>query len=238
MKTLKPFIAVLVLLVILYNFAGCRKTTDEFIISDPLAYLAEPESFPVQVNLDSLLRLESGAPLVFPVSGTYNCLPRPLFKDSVLYNMSNGQKDFIVKVDNNPGKGKYYSWPQGLVIDSLSGSVNISASQSGYRYAVGFVRAGTRDTCLQNIIISGASYKDSVYVIGNDDTLAHPYFNADPNWQSICDASGDDDYQDENGHGNGNDKCEFDAEDNKGKKGRANSKHVKVRTISGVINLK
>ena len=54
----------------------------------------------------------------------------------------------------------------------------------------------------------------------------------------VSNASGNDDYPDNSGHGNGDDKCIFDGKDKKGKKGQANSQNVKVRTISGVIDLK
>lgn len=238
MKIRKPVYPLFLLLIIVWTFAGCRKTKDEFVESNPLDYLEEAEHSPARILVDSLLKLESSALIPFPASGEYNCLSRPLFNDPVLFNLSKDGKDYIVKIDNNPGVGRYYSWPQGLALDSVNGSINVSASQSGYRYAVGFVKAGTKDTCLQNIIISGASYKDSIYVIGNNDTLVQPYFNADPNSVSICDASGDEDYPGNSGHANGNHRCEFDAEDNNGNKGRANKKHVKVRTVSGVINLK
>jgi hypothetical protein len=229
----------LILLFIAYNFSACSKGDhDEFVETAAAANLAEPETFPALANLDSILRLETIAPIPFPKSGSYRCNIERIYKDSLLFDEKGDGKEFIVKVDKKPGTGKFYSWPVGLSIDSITGSINVTNSQGGYRYTVGFVKAGTKDTCLQDIIISGATYKDGVYVLGNNDTLALPYFNGNPAAGAICDQSGDDDYQDNNGHGNGNDKCEFDAEDHQGKKGRANSKHVKVRTVSGAINLK
>jgi hypothetical protein len=222
------------------SLVACRK--DEFAEDTSLTatsiFLTESETFPGQLNLDSILKQETIGAVPFPSSGSYNCNIKPIFKDSILYNTSGSRNDYIVKPDNKPGEGKYYSWPMGMLIDSLTGEINVSASQGGIRYTIGFVKKGSRDTCLQNLILSGAWYKDSVYVLGKNDTLAFPFFNADPSAGSICDASGDDDYQDNSGHGNGNAKCEFDAEDYTGKKGRANGKHVKVRTISGIINLK
>lgn len=224
---------------VIYAFIACSKNDrDIYIDTDSQNHLTEPETFAGAVNIDSILGLETIAAVPYPNSGSFKCSIERIYKDSVLYNDKGPGSSSIVKVDKNPGAGKYYSWPQGLAIDSVTGSINVTASAGGYRYTVGFVKNGTRDTCLQNIIISGATYKDGIYVLANNDTLAYPYFNADPAGAAICDNSGDNDYQDNQGHGNGNHKCEFDAADPKGKKGRANSKHVKVRTISGAINLK
>jgi len=222
----------IVMLCLLYNFAGCTKNKDEFIETD---LFAEAETFPVLVNIDSILRLETIAPIPFPKSGKYNCNIAKLYKEPVLYN-NGSDKDVIVKVDKAPPPGKFYAWPMGLAIDVNNGSINVSASQGGYKYTVGYVKNGTKDTCLQDIIIAGASYKDSIYILGNNDTLAFPYFNANAASVSVCDASDDDDYHDPIRHGN--DKCEFDGEDHHGKGGHAAAKHVKVRTISGAINLK
>ena len=86
-----------------------------------------------------------------------------------------------------------------------------------------------------------------MYVLSNNDTLATPFFNADPNISSVCDPSDESDYPG-NGNGGGNDKCEFDdgSDDDNGNGSadepppgqRANDQKVRVRTKSGVINLK
>lgn len=196
-----------------------------------------PTTDPFQlINIDSLLRTETPGAVPLPVNG--RCINGPIYPDSLIYLRPDGGADYIIYPINNPGVGKYYSWPQGLRLDSLTGSINVSASETGLRYKIGFVKKGTTDTCIRTIILAGASYIDSIYVLGNNDTLAYPYFNADPRTSSICDASDDTDYPGIPGRGNGNNKCEFDAADTRGKKGNANQKKVKVRTISGVINLK
>lgn len=218
---------------------SCRKEKTPFpdeLSAAAQAQLTEPDRSPGIVNIDSLLALETNGAIPFPVSGSYNCkLKKPLYKESLLYNKSGSSNDFIVKAENEL-RGKYYSWPKGLHLDSITGAINVSASQGGIKYTVGFVQTGYRDTCLQDIVLSGASYVDSIYVLGKNDSLAYPYFNANLATASICNVSGDEDYP--GSGGKGDDKCEFDAEDNKGKKGRANEKKVKVRTVSGVINLK
>jgi hypothetical protein len=115
---------------------------------------------------------------------------------------------------------------------------------------IGFVPTGGHDTCLTDITIGGVTYVDSVYVMAANDTLALPHFNANPTPTSICDASDDTDYPGNSGNGNGggNDKCEFDdgSDDDNGNGTadepppgqRANDQKVRVRTLSGIINLK
>jgi hypothetical protein len=66
-----------------------------------------------------------------------------------------------------------------------------------------------------------------------NDTLAKPIFNANPFAPSICDASDDTDYPDNNG--NGNNRCAF---DNAAPGSKANDQKLRVRTTSGIINLK
>ncbi len=72
------------------------------------------------------------------------------------------------------------------MIDSLAGSIDLTASETGQKYAIGFVKAGTTDTCITMLTIAGASYMDSIYDLGASSGLASPYFDADPNLSSIC----------------------------------------------------
>jgi len=117
---------------------------------------------------------------------------------------------------NSPGTGKYFAWPQGMVIDPNTGAINLTKSETGMQYAIGFVKDGTTDTCLQKLIVGGAAYMDSIYVIANGQTQAVPYFEANPYLPSICSGSG----------------CAFDVT------GSAAAKKVIVNTTSGVIDLK
>ncbi|WP_127129682.1 hypothetical protein [Pseudoflavitalea rhizosphaerae] len=149
--------------------------------------------------------------------------------------------DYIISPLNNPGAGTYFAMPQGLVIDSATGSINISKSETGARYLVGFVKEGSSDTCTKELVLSGITYVDSVYVLSENDTLAIPYYNADPSATSVCDNSSDHPAP-------GNNDCEFDdGDDDDNGNGqadepppgqKANDQHVRVRTTNGVINLR
>lgn len=161
------------------------------------------------------------------------CPNAPDYGDSILYLQPvNGQ--YMVSPLNNTGiTGTYLSWPEGLSLNKNTGTINVSKSETGVRYLVGFVKDGTTDTCISQLILGGITYLDSIYVIGNNDTLAKPIFNANPLAPPACDPSDDTDYPDNNG--NGNNKCSFD-DNTPGSK--ANDQKLRVRTLNGYINLK
>lgn len=179
-----------------------------------------------------------------------NCQLAPDYGTKIICPAWRGpNNDHKIKPKNDPGPGLYYAWPAGLVIDNTTGEINVTKSETGAKYIIGFIPAGGRDTCLTDIVIGGVTYVDSVYVLSNNDTLALPHFNANPLPTSICDPSDDTDYPGNgSGNGGGNDKCEFDdGSDDDNANGtadepppgqRANDQQVRVRTLSGIINLK
>jgi hypothetical protein len=178
-----------------------------------------------------------------PVPGQMNflCTDPVYYGDSIIYLQPTGNNDYIISPLNGAalGKGIYYSWPAGLVMDSSSGDIDVSRSETGLRYIIGFVKQGSADTCLSNLIVAGVTYIDSIYVLSENDTLALPYFNGSASLASLCDSSDDSDYPGGGGgKGDGDNKCSFDGSDKSGKSAQANKNNVKVRTISGVINLK
>ena len=61
--------------------------------------------------------------------------------------------------------GTYLSWPDGLKINSDTGAINLTQSETGQRYSIAFVKNGTTDTCMSQLIVAGAAYMDSVYVL-------------------------------------------------------------------------
>lgn len=109
------------------------------------------------------------------------CNFSPDYGDTIIFPQPATTQDYIVTPINNPGIGRYFSWPQGMVIDSVTGAINVSKTETGLKYVIGFVKQGSVDTCMQYLIIAGASYMDSVYVLANNQTTAKPYFNANPN---------------------------------------------------------
>jgi len=118
-------------------------------------------------------------------SAAPSCPALPIYGDTLIFQQP-AAGDYIVHPVNNPGPGKYFAWPVGMVLDQNSGAINITQSQTGMRYILGFVKSGTTDTCLQQLIIGGAAYYDSVYVFENGATTAPPYFEANPYLPSVC----------------------------------------------------
>jgi hypothetical protein len=215
MKKLPALLSCAIFLVILASLS-CRKSNEPVTVTASASIVS---SAPFRLN--------------------YQCANAPDYGDSILY-LQPVKNDYIVSPVNGTvlGTGKFLSWPEGLVIDSSNGAINVSASETGMRYIIGFIKQGTSDTCVSNLILAGVTYADSIYILSHNDTLAVPYYNANGSVPAVCNASDEGDYPDNNGHGKGDDKCIFDGTDKHGNKEKANKKQVKVRTISGIINLK
>jgi hypothetical protein len=168
-----------------------------------------------------------------PIANLTSCPNAPNYGDSILFTKPKTAGDiFAEPVNNTDVEGTYLSWPDGLRLNRTTGAINVSQSETGVRYKVAFIKKGTTDTCVSQLILGGLTYLDHIYVLDQNDTLATPVFNADPFKASICDASDDTDYPDNN-H-SGNNKCSF---DNAAPGSRANDLKLRVRTTSGIINL-
>jgi len=161
------------------------------------------------------------------------CPNAPNYGDSILYIQPTTGHYTVSPLNNTTVQGTYLSWPEGLDLNARTGVIDLSQSETGVRYNIAFVKTGTHDTCTSQLILGGITYMDSIYVMSNKDTLAAPIFNANPFAPPPCDASDDTDYPSNNG--NGNNKCSFD-DDAPGNK--ANDQGLRVRTKSGIINLK
>jgi len=118
-----------------------------------------------------------------------SCALSPLYGDSIIYVEPTNGSDYIVFPVNATGQGRYFSWPVGMTIDQNTGAINLSKSETGLKYMIGFIKNGSTDTCLSTLIVGGASYADSVYVLASGANTAIPYFEADPFLTNTC-ASG------------------------------------------------
>lgn len=172
---------------------------------------------------DSIAKKDTTAPaakIPYPQTPPVNaCLAVPIYGDTIVFPQPTTGSDYIVHPVNSPGAGKYFSWPVGLVIDSLTGAIDVTKSETGLKFAIGFVKSGTRDTCLQNLVLGGVSYEDSVYILSNGANKAAPYYYANPYLPPAC-----------NGQGQGSG-CTFDVN------GTAAGMKVIVDKNTGVIDL-
>ena len=137
-----------------------------------------------------------------------------IYGDTIIFTQPSGG-DYIYNVVNNPGPGKYFSWPVGLALDQNTGAIDLTQSQTGMKYAIGYVRTGSTDTCMSTLIVGGAAYYDSVYILADGETTASPYFEANPWLPNICAGGG----------------CTFDVN------GAAAAQKVIVNKTTGVIDL-
>jgi hypothetical protein len=156
------------------------------------------------------------APLPQTQAPQSSCPVLPIYGDTIVYPQPTSGSDYIINPVNNPGSGKYLSWPVGMVLDSTTGAIDLTASETGLKYIIGFVKSGTTDTCLSYLTIGGAAYADSVYVLTEGEDYAVPYFEANPTDLNLCQTSN---------------ACSFDVT------GSAAAMHVIVNTSTGAINL-
>jgi hypothetical protein len=118
-----------------------------------------------------------------------SCPSLPIYGDTIIYPQPTNGSDYFVHPVNNPGAGKYLSWPVGMVLDSTSGTIDVTASETGMKYIIGFVASGTTDTCRSYLTIGGAAYTDSVHVLSLGQTTAAPYFEGNPTDLNLCQTS-------------------------------------------------
>jgi hypothetical protein len=164
----------MILLLIILCAEACKKSTAPFD-TDPRG----------NVTKDTSLSANTMVP--YPLTPTPECEYAPNYGDSIVFPQPASSGDYYIYPQNNQGiSGTYLSWPQGLALDAHSGTINLTRSETGARYSVAFVKEGTTDTCLSQLIIGGAAYMDSVYVLSASNKTAVPYFNADPYGAQPC----------------------------------------------------
>jgi hypothetical protein len=211
-------------LAILLILAACRKTdsSDPNTILGPLRSAPAHDSSyqpPVVLITDTQQMappVQPPAPLPQQAAPQSTCPVLPIYGDTIVYPQPTNGSDYIINPVNNPGPGKYLSWPVGMVLDSTTGAIDLTASETGLKYILGFVASGTTDTCLTYLTIGGAAYADSVYVLSDGEDYAVPYFEANPTDLNLCQTSN---------------ACAFDVT------GSAAAMHVIVNKSTGAINL-
>jgi hypothetical protein len=99
--------------------------------------------------------------------------------------------------------GTFGAYPNGLEINEDNGAIEIGQSETGLKYLVWYVAAGSRDTCKIFITVSGVNYPDSIYSLTATDGLATPIYNGSLKRPTFCDGTCefDDGHDDDNGDG-------------------------------------
>ena len=176
--------------------------------------------------------IPSGSPVItLPVGPTLECPNTPDYGDSLLcgdVSVDQNGNNYIVYPINypGPGLGNYVSFPEGLIIDENTGAINITKSESGMIYRVGYVPTGSSDTCFTKIIIGGITYMDGVHILSENDTIVTPIYNGNPDGKPVCGTNGD--------FGS----CQFDnSNDAGGMDYTCNFQGIKIDPSNGVISL-
>lgn len=123
----------------------------------------------------------------------------PDYGDTIFCYKWNDGKDFKISPINKAGKGKYVSKPDGLVLDENTGEINVTKSESGMGFKIGFIPYGTTDTAFSNIYTSGVDYVGGIHILSEGDTIVSPYYYGTD--EKFTDAEFDDDNDDDNGNG-------------------------------------
>lgn len=118
------------------------------------------------------------------------------YADSV-YFIRNQASDYIV----SPVKalaGTYGASPAGLSINPATGAINVSKSETGLRYTVFFVPAGTQDTCSRTVTVSGIDFTSAVYDLSKSNGLVKPTYRGRDESGMPCGTDGTCEFGDNN----------------------------------------
>jgi hypothetical protein len=99
------------------------------------------------------------------------------YGDSILY-LRNQAGNTIVIPQPMGRAGRFYAFPDGMEIDETTGAINISKSETGFRYRVTFVADNNRDSVSTKIVLAGINYQDFYHVQAQNDSLSRPSYNA------------------------------------------------------------
>jgi hypothetical protein len=168
---------------------------------------------------DTTLATPEKPQIPYPETSAPGCNFAPDYGDSIVYSQPASGNYYVYPQNNQGIAGTYLSWPDGLNINATTGAINLTQSETGQRYSVAFVKTGTSDTCLSQLIVAGAAYMDSVYVLSQSDTTSKPYFNANPYGVAPC-------------HGNQGQGCQFDYNN------FAHNQGIEIDQKTGFIDLK
>ncbi|WP_407523836.1 hypothetical protein PDL71_18070 [Lacibacter sp. MH-610] len=128
------------------------------------------------------------------------------YGDTLFYNHSLPADKLVNTVSFPAGTVKYKAIPLGLNLDTVTGRINVTKSESGVRYKVFAINNAGIVLDSVKLVISGVDYRDEIFVLQstpNAYDTSFPVYNARPGLALPC--SGDDDDDDES--------CVFDETD-------------------------
>lgn len=97
------------------------------------------------------------------------------YGDSILFLHNHAGDHIQFPTQNIPGR--YFSFPEGLQLNSITGEINVTQSESGLRYKVYLIPEGRNDTLSTTVLVSGINYFDKIYNLSMHDTIAPAIYN-------------------------------------------------------------
>src|SRR4051794_28248917 len=107
---------------LLLSFAGCRKGIADASKETKAHTRTDPGTSRKKTDT------ARDTQIAYPKAPLTGCFPAPLYGDSVIYPHPGHGADDIVRLANDPGPGRYFSWPGGLSLNAATGAINISKS--------------------------------------------------------------------------------------------------------------
>lgn len=90
--------------------------------------------------------------------------------------LKNQSTDFIVFPDQSKA-GTYTAFPEGIELNSVTGAINVSKSETGLRYKITHTSLNG-DTTSVLVLLSGITFTDKFYKLTENDSIAFPVYNA------------------------------------------------------------
>ncbi|WP_153799430.1 hypothetical protein [Foetidibacter luteolus] len=182
MANLKYFLLALAI----YGLAACRKNVDNQL----------PDSVEEATSTEA---------------GTENARTGRLSYGKSLFYLKNQAGNYTVLPVSKPAAAGYFKAnPLGLRLDSATGRINVTLSETGLRYKIYYISPTGKLLDSVKIVISGIDYRDAIYEIKKTPVAydtAFPIYNANTTLALPC-GSGDDDDDDDDDNG-----CVFDETD-------------------------
>ena len=96
------------------------------------------------------------------------------YGDSIL-NLKPTGDNIVHPTSQRPGR--YSGFPEGIEIDEVTGAIDISDSETGLRYRITHTAPdGTKTET--KVVLAGITFKDHIYYLSANDSIAHPVYNA------------------------------------------------------------
>lgn len=122
--------------------------------------------------------------------------PRLSYGDTIFYLKTQPGNFTVLPTSKPSATGYFKAAPRGLVLDSVTGRINVTQSETGLRYKVYYLSPAGLPIDSVKIVISGVDYKDAIIEIANTPNAydtAFPIYNARPELALPCSEDDDDD---------------------------------------------